>query len=43
MLLHYSSIATKGYGCNRVRSRCALDDAKRAGTEISAAIQSPAL
>jgi hypothetical protein len=35
MLLHYSSIATKGYGCNRVRSQFALDDAKRAAEDNS--------
>ena len=28
MLLHYSGIETKGYGCNRVRGQFTLDDAK---------------
>jgi hypothetical protein len=40
MLLHYSGMATKGYGCNRVRGQFTFDDAERAGEEISATIRS---
>jgi hypothetical protein len=39
MLLHYSGIVTKGYGCNGVRGQFTFDDAKRSRAELSAAIQ----
>jgi hypothetical protein len=32
------NIATKGYGCNRIRGQFMFDDAKRSRAEISVAI-----
>jgi len=42
MLLHYSSIATKGYGCNRVAANSLLTTRSVVAQTISAAIRSPA-